>query len=55
MNLYGNAANIKEIDKTKYGCVNHKIDVWSCIMFGVSVAYIIWFVLINPLKSIQLW
>ena len=55
MNLYGNAANIKEIAKTNYGYKKHEIDVWSCIIFGVSVAYIIWFVLINPLKSIQLW
>lgn len=55
MNLFANAMNIKEIAKTNYGYKKHEIDTWSTILFGLGLAYIIWFILINPLKSIQLW
>lgn len=55
MRLFANAINIKEIAKTNYGYKKHEIDTWSTILFGLSLAYIIWFISINPLKSIQLW
>lgn len=55
MRLFANAMNIKEIAKTNHGYKKHEIDTWSTFLFGLGLAYIIWFILINPLKSIQLW
>ena len=55
MRLFVNAVDIKEILKTYHGIKKYEIDTWSTILFGLCLAYIIWFILINPLKSIQLW
>lgn len=54
MRLLSNAVNQRN-SETNNGYQKDEIDTWSTIVFGLSLAYIIWFISINPLKSIQLW
>ena len=41
--------------KLNYPDYNYKLGVWSCTVTGISVAYIIWYIMTEPTQFIKLW